>query len=167
MNIKFAALLFSFLLGVLTCRCSAEDFGLSQKTFDVEHLHTVFTFRKGVLIHEITVFSDPRIKKRWVERFYADSQPVFIRMGSTHLLSEYYTGVAGVRVLQGSRDDKSYPQRLSVGAESFDMGEDGFYHVIADPQSVLRESVIMGAEFSTRALDEARKKHLPQAKSSE
>ncbi len=146
------------------CRCSADDFGVSQKTFDTNGTHTVFTFRHGELIYEITVFLDQGTgqPRNWVEQFYADGQPVFVRAGAARLVSERYTGLSHVSVIQGKREGTSYPQRLSVGHESYDLGTDGFYRLVADPQSVLRESILVGGEFSSQTLEAERKKYLQQ-----
>ena len=151
-------------------RCAADDFGISRKTFDTDGSHTVFTFRHGELIYEITVFLDLGSKQRrnWVERFYADGQPVFVRSGAAHLVSERYTGLSHVSVVQGKREGTTYPQRLSVGQESYDLDADGFYRLVVDPQSVLRESILVDGEFSgPPMLDAERKKHLHQSQTQE
>jgi hypothetical protein len=146
--------------GVLTCFCPAEDFGITQKAFSLQAggAHTVFTFRNHVLIHEVTLQAErPPWRNSWVERFFANGEEVFLRAGSAQLSSAQYSGSAHVSITRGG-------QRLSVGSETFNLGEDGFYHVIKDPQTFLLGSVIEDPVFESRALHQMRQEYLDEAK---
>jgi hypothetical protein len=180
--------------------CHAEDTGLSQKVYDDGWTHAVFTFRDGALIHEVAIFftgdSDgdvgtgwtslggtsaemllrppPRnpLRAEWMERFYADRKPVFVRTGDfdnarppmrsvpARLLSESFKARSAVFVAQSGSHKEPYPQKLHVGGEAFEMGEDGFYHVVEMRDAVFKSSVLLDAEFSTPALDRERLKYL-------
>jgi hypothetical protein len=182
--------------GLLMCAdACADESGISQKTFDTNRLHTIFTFRRGVLVHEVTVFFgttalqrswfelfyrnsflDPATVRRenWVERFYADGQPVFVRSGfytdyppplrtgASRLLSERYTGLSRAIVLQGWWNG-TYPVLLHVGGEAFYIGDDGFYHLDPDCNAILYESVTIDSDFSIPALDQERRRHMTRA----
>ncbi len=144
--------------------CSADEFGVLQKTFAGERTNTTFTFRNGVLIHEATEFIDPDTKKRegWMELFYSDGKPVFTRALFRSSYSESYNG--GVSVTQGNRGNHAYPDRLSVGREVFNIGNDGFYHVVADRESLNRESSGIETGRSTESLEQERRKYLESDK---
>ena len=157
------------LIGVSLPRvCRAGDFGVSQTIFDQKQLHTVFTFRDGVLIHELTSFFDPesKIPGKWVEQFFDESQAVFVRVGGHKLYWERYTGASRAGVLRGSRGgDETGPVSLCIGRETFTMGDDGHYRVIADKESILHQSVLFEPAWSTSELNDERQKLLHQSQS--
>ena len=144
----------ALLLGTLTPPCRADGSDLSRQTFEGQGFRTVFTFRNNVLIHEIAVFaSGPAKRNSWVERFYVDGQQVFLRAGAAGPCSMHFSGSAPVHSVDDGR-------RLYVGREAFNRGEDGLFHVIADPHGPLQESAINDPVFSSHALDQERQRHL-------
>lgn len=157
MKTSGVALSCAMFLALLVGMSRAADLGVSEKKIEGEGYQTVFTFRNGKLLHEVTTFSEkPPKRALWVERFYADGQLTFLRAGADHLISAHYSGPLRVRIVNAGR-------RLYIGREAYNLTEDGVYRLIVDPRSTLGESIINDPVFSSRKLDQERQKYLHPA----
>lgn len=124
------------------------------------HGPSTFTFRDGKLLHELTKLSDT-----WSEIFYNGVAPVYVRSGHFKanqpvVTSERYTGKAAISVQQVSNPGDDHPRRIYVGSEIYNRSPSGFFELMPDPKETIKESVLMGMEYSTKELEEMRKRLL-------
>ncbi len=134
---------------------AADDnrFGITRET----HGSSIFTFRDGKLLHELT-----KLGENWSEIFYNGVVPIFVRTGHFKenkplVTSERFTGEAVVSVSQVSISGDDHSRRLSVGSEIYNRSSSGFFELMPDPSETIKESRIMGLEYSTKELDKLRK----------
>ena len=134
--------------------------GITHET----HGSSIFTFRDGKLLHELT-----KIGENWSEIFYNGVAPVFVRSGQFKgnqplVTSERFTGETAVSVGQVSITGDEHPRRICVGSEVYNRSASGFFELMPNPSETIKESRIMGLEFSTKELDKLRKHMLNGSK---
>jgi len=134
---------------------AADDkrFGITRQT----HGSSIFTFRDGKLLHELT-----KIGENWSEIFYSGVAPVLVRSGhfkenKVRVTSERFTSEAIVSVHQVSISGDDHPRRIYVGSEIYNRVPSGFFELMPDPSETIKESRIMGMEYSTKELEKLRK----------
>ncbi len=145
-------------------RMSAASDEVSSGITQQKHGDSTFTFRDGKLVHELSMLG-----KNWIEVFYADSTRVLVRAGYFKedgppiVVSERFQSEAGVTLRQVSRSGENHPIRVYVGGEIYNKNAQGFFEIMPHPEDTLRESIIMGPEFSTKELEIIRKSCLEEA----
>jgi hypothetical protein len=117
---------------------------------------SAFVFRWGELRHEVT-----RLGSHWVEAFYEGGQAVIVRAGVFDegrpvVTSERFPSGRSVAVFQVSGQTGPHPVQMTVGTEVYRRTEEGFFEILPDAKDVLKESVLLGTEFSTRELEQLR-----------
>lgn len=140
-----------------------DQHGISRQV----HGGSTFTLRNGTLRHEVSKLND-----RWVELFYAGSVPVFIRSGQfvegkPVVTAERFQAEAGTAIRQVSTPGDDYPRRIYIGPEIYNLTETGFFEILPNPEETLKESAILGAEFSTKEIEAVRKSILQPQKNPE
>lgn len=123
---------------------ASDDHGITQQV----HGPSEFTFRNGRLVYELS-----RMGENWSEIFYDGTAEVFTRAGifkdgQPVVTSEHYKGKGAVHLLSMLGDH--YPRRITAGGEIYNRTKEGFFKIMPDPSVTHRESVIMGAVFSTK-----------------
>jgi len=167
MNMRLSSLI---LIVCLLCSLHPGDANAADDSrFGITHVihgSSIFTLRDGKLLHELS-----KLGENWSEIFYNGVAPVLVRSGHFKenkplVTSERFTGEAVVSVHQVSISGDDHPRRIYVGSEIYNRSPSGFFELMSDPSETVKESRLMGLEYSTKELDTLRNQLLnnPQNK---